>query len=191
MLKSCDDRFPNLEKSKTLRLCTFLDPRYKHHMFLEESTTIEIKKDLCDLLVGVINQKRNEQNPEDLSDNEVEPDQETESTEKKISVWDDVEEIIAKVKPKSNPTSMAIQEIQKYMDDSPISRKKDPLEWWKCHKNIYPHLATVFIRSCGIVATSVPCERMFSKAGYFISDRRTRLTTKKVNELMFLNTNLK
>lgn len=114
MLKSCDDRFPNLEKSKTLRLCTFLDPRYKHHMFLEESTTIEIKKDLCDLLVGVINQKRNEQNPEDLSDSEVEPDQETESTEKKISVWDDVEEIIAKVKPKSNPTSMAIQEVINY-----------------------------------------------------------------------------
>ncbi|KAL0812030.1 hypothetical protein ABMA28_009424 [Loxostege sticticalis] len=33
----------------------------------------------------------------------------------------------------------------------------------------------------------LPCERAFSKAGYMISDRRTRLTTANVKKIMFLN----
>lgn len=41
-----------------------------------------------------------------------------------------------------------------------------------------------------IMATSVPCERIFSKTGLTISDRRTRLLTQKVTQLAYLNVNL-
>lgn len=41
----------------------------------------------------------------------------------------------------------------------------------------------------GIVATSVPFERIFSKTGQIINDRRTRLQPNKVKQLIFLNAN--
>jgi len=40
-----------------------------------------------------------------------------------------------------------------------------------------------------IVATSVPSERVFSKSGQLISERRSRLTSKNVQMIMFLNGN--
>ena len=43
----------------------------------------------------------------------------------------------------------------------------------------------------GIVATSVPSERLFSQAGQVILDRRARITPKNVNMVLFLNSYLK
>lgn len=104
----CDDRFENLKISKTLTLCTLLDPRYKHHIFINENTVITVKNLATDLVTGLIKQKRLEGNPlDDNSDNESE----AVIPEKKVSVWDDVEEIISKVKPKTNALSLAIQEV--------------------------------------------------------------------------------
>lgn len=40
-----------------------------------------------------------------------------------------------------------------------------------------------------IVATSVPSERIFSKSGQIINEKRTRLGHKRVSELVFLNFN--
>ncbi|XP_017476029.1 PREDICTED: zinc finger BED domain-containing protein 4-like [Rhagoletis zephyria] len=41
------------------------------------------------------------------------------------------------------------------------------------------------------LASSVPCERIFSKAGQIVSDRRSRLSEKNTEMLLFLNTNEK
>jgi len=41
-----------------------------------------------------------------------------------------------------------------------------------------------------IPATSVPSERIFSKAGQIVSQRRNRLSPKNVDVLIFLNKNL-
>jgi len=42
-----------------------------------------------------------------------------------------------------------------------------------------------------VVATSVPCERLFSEAGQVISQKRNRLSPDRVNQLLFLNSFLK
>lgn len=42
-----------------------------------------------------------------------------------------------------------------------------------------------------VPATSVPCERIFSKTGQIISERRNRLSHNKVEKIIFLNANLK
>lgn len=114
----------------------------------------------------------------------------SETPARKISIWDDVDETISKAKPVGTPYSQAIQEVQRYYDDAPIPRKDDSLVWWKHHENIYPNLANLVRTRLNMVSTSVPCERMFSKAGAIITERRTRLQTKKVKELMFLNANV-
>lgn len=77
------------------------------------------------------------------------------------------------------------------MEERAIStrRKKDPSEWWSMRKHAYPVLSKIFQENCAMVATSVPCERIFSKTDLIVNDRRTRLKPNKVQELIFLNAN--
>lgn len=103
--------------------------------------------------------------------------------------------IIADKHQKGTALSMAIKEIDDYFKDDILPRlNKDgkincPLDWWKKHQHTYPNLAELFRTKCNILATSVPYERLFSKTGNLISDRRTRLTSRKVEMIMFLNAN--
>lgn len=85
---------------------------------------------------------------------------------------------------------MAVLEVQRYMDDVPLDKKENSLEWWRHLEHVYPNLAVVVRKKCNFVATSVPCERVFSKTGNLLSERRTRLTTSKIKQIMFLNMNL-
>jgi len=41
-----------------------------------------------------------------------------------------------------------------------------------------------------VPATSVPSERVFSKAGQVLTQRRSRLTTSKVEKIIFIQANL-
>lgn len=180
LLQGIDKRFPNLEKSKSFSICSFLDPRIKHLMFEESSTVETTKKHVIELVCGLI-KKNTDHVPE-------EPALDVQQ-QKKLSIWDDVDETISKARPVGTAYSQAVQEVQRYFDDKPIQRKEDPLAWWKDHVKVYPNLATLARTHLAMVATSVPCERMFSKAGIILSDRRTRLQTRKVKELIFLNAN--
>lgn len=45
-------------------------------------------------------------------------------------------------------------------------------------------------KSC-VVGSSVPCEIVFSKAGFAVSERRNRLKLNKINQILFLNHNYK
>lgn len=90
---------------------------------------------------------------------------------------------------KSTPTSEAIIELDRYLNEPIIERKSDPLKWWNDRRMMYPQLFKVMLLRLCVPATSVPCERTFSKAGYTITDRRSRLTVKNTEMLMFLNSN--
>ena len=56
-----------------------------------------------------------------------------------------------------------------------VQVKEDPLMWWKNHKNIYPHLAYLAQKYLNIPATSVHCERVFSKAGHIVNAKRASM----------------
>ncbi|KAL0879296.1 hypothetical protein ABMA27_003075 [Loxostege sticticalis] len=120
------------------------------------------------------------------------------STSKGVSPWSVLNEIMTSERPQRRPgnaLSKAIQEVDLYLEDDmlavhmPDGRWNCPLEWWQNHHQKYPHLSKLFRQYGNIVATSVPCERIFSKAGQLITDRRTRLDHKKVAQVMFLNGN--
>lgn len=89
----------------------------------------------------------------------------------------------------STPTSEAIVELDKYLNEPLLDRKSDPLKWWNDRRRIYPNLFELMLFRLCVPSTSVPCERTFSKAGYMISERRNRLSTKNTETLMFLNSN--
>ncbi len=79
-------------------------------------------------------------------------------------------------------------EISRYVGESPTS--DSPIEWWRNNQARYPLLSQLARRYLIIPATSVPCERVFSTAGYIVSEKRSCLLPENVNKLVFLAENL-
>lgn len=175
------NRFHNWEWSKTLGLCTFLDPRFKLFGFSNPKAGDSIKSFVTELATKEMNRRRSNQVEE--------PDVSNIPATEKFSVWEDFDTVVATSQPRSTPMSGAIVEVQRYLDEPVIPRNEDPLKWWQKFQQIYPLLSEIVRARFSVVATSVPCERIFSKTGLIINDRRTRLTSKKVEQLIFLHEN--
>jgi len=78
-------------------------------------------------------------------------------------------------------------ELKHYLGSPVVSRYTNPLEYWEDSKNTSPNLYSIAIQYCSVIATSVPCERLFSVAGNIKNDNRSRLTGEHLNELIFLS----
>ena len=72
-------------------------------------------------------------------------------------------------------------------DNSRVNQQADVLSYWNDAQKRLPILSVVARKFLGITATSVASERVFSKTGYIVSDRRALLKPSKVQELTFLN----
>ena len=57
---------------------------------------------------------------------------------------------------------------------------------WHDMKSAYPQLAKLALNYLGIVVSSVPAERLFSKAGVTVMQQRSRLNGKMLSKLLFL-----
>ncbi|KAL0868282.1 hypothetical protein ABMA27_007812 [Loxostege sticticalis] len=163
------DRFNMTEQSGTFALTTFMDPRFKLQGFSDQNGATKTRERVRKLVAAFIAQNENSAAPTTVS----------EDTGDDLSPW----------------SSFLTKWSDMYLSDELLPRKDPagklscPLEWWKKHQYVYPNLKKVFVAHCNIVATSVPCERMFSKTGLILNQRRTRLTTGKVEQIMFLNVN--
>lgn len=60
-----------------------------------------------------------------------------------------------------------------------------PLKYWQNYSQ--SPLSKLAKRYLTIIATSVPSERLFSRAGNIITDLRNRLTGEHLQQLLFLN----
>lgn len=107
------------------------------------------------------------------------------------SIWSDFDSEVKNLIQSTNPTAAATVEIDKYLQESLLPRSQNPLKWWKENKNVYPRLFIIMRKRLGIMATSVPCECIFSKSGQFITEKRNRLCSGKFEKMIFLNFNLK
>ncbi|KAL4096990.1 hypothetical protein QTP88_021842 [Uroleucon formosanum] len=189
------DTWKNLEKSRTLCRSTFLDPRFKNIPFLHSTSILETtKEDIIENLTAIIrNEKnqtadRNEQIPPPDNGSEEVQDLQT-FGHQSISIWDTIDRNAAEVQPSGTSTSRAIIEVQRYLEVAILQRNNDPLIWWRENSYNYPYLHILAKRTLCCLGTSVPCERVFSKAGLILNDRRCRLKNDKVKMLLFLNYN--
>ena len=71
------------------------------------------------------------------------------------------------------------------MDSSPTNI----LQWWKANAYKWPNVAKVARSILAIPASSVPSERVFSKAGELLTTKRLGMKPKQVDLLLFLNQN--
>jgi len=68
-------------------------------------------------------------------------------------------------------------------------RVVSPLPWWKFNSAKYPILAERAKRYLALMATSVPCERLFSKAAWIQNKRRCSLSPLLFKQLTFISFN--
>ena len=87
----------------------------------------------------------------------------------------------------TGPVSAIEVEMNLYRETARDNRFEDPMKWRRQHSNVMPKLARLAKRHIGIPATSVPSERVFSKAGKLISARQSRLKKSNV-DILILNT---
>ena len=85
--------------------------------------------------------------------------------------------------------SASEMEVKYYMECRKIDRSSDPLMWWKVNCHALPRLAKLAKKYLSTPATSVPSERIFSKAGELISKKRSNLKKSHVDMIIFLNKN--
>ena len=77
--------------------------------------------------------------------------------------------------------------VKLFLESGRLEREKNPLQWWKQQGHAFPRLSILSRSLLCIPATSVPSERVFSKAGELVSARRANLSKKNVDMLIFLN----
>ena len=101
-------------------------------------------------------------------------------------LWGTLDECIAmnQTRP-STSNSMVI--LRSYLEQGNISRKECPLRWWANNGTTFSSLCHFVKKYMSILATSVPSECIFSKAGEMISLKRNRLKSKNVDMIVFLN----
>jgi len=63
-------------------------------------------------------------------------------------------------------------------------------KYWHEHKFVLTPLSEIALKYLIVPATSVPAERIFSKAGQILSAQRNRLLPKNLDILIFLNKNM-
>ncbi|XP_045477878.1 E3 SUMO-protein ligase ZBED1-like [Harmonia axyridis] len=121
-------------------------------------------------------------------DEEPPPIPQTSSQLTNVNVWAEFEKEIEKEMVR-NPTAASIIEIDKYLNEPLIKRTDDPLQWWNESRLLYPNLYILMKRRLCVPATSVPCERVFSKAGQVINTKRSSLKPEKASQVLFLQQN--
>ena len=176
-------RFLNIESNQLLAASTLLDPRLKKLAFAD---------------VGAADQCARRLMGEMASENtnaEEEPSTATESTGNREDVsrdglWHAFDQQVAQMSCRRTATSDAMVETRQYLQQKNIGRKEDPLSWWQQNSSHFPQLAQLSMKYLCIPSTSVPAERLFSKAGELVSARRNRLKPKHINYFLFLNKNL-
>ncbi|KAK1900426.1 Zinc finger BED domain containing protein 1 [Dissostichus eleginoides] len=104
-------------------------------------------------------------------------------------LWHKLDQTVKLSRKTKNATADATVEVQRYLAEPNIGRLEDPLNYWQTQKHVYPNLHKLAVTFLCTPASSVPCERVFSKAGEVVSKKRNRLSPKTVEKILFLNKN--
>ena len=162
-------------------IAAIMDPRLKSLKFVGDDTikfqTIEKLRDLY-----FDEQLANEFDPLDLTSN-TNIRQSTTTSLSSNSI------ITALFDDDINDDNVEVNEVDAYLSLQ-ISKKCDPLNWWKENSKKFPLLSQIARKYLSIPATSVPSERLFSDAGLHITARRNCLNPELVEQLLFLKRNI-
>ncbi|XP_066586680.1 E3 SUMO-protein ligase ZBED1-like isoform X2 [Prorops nasuta] len=171
LLEQFEQRFNTIENEIILTTCTILDPRFK---------SIHVKNDqACSIAISEIAKNINKRNLDQ------EPVQNNASNiNVKNDFWSYHNDLINKLKSQVSPNEDEIpDELRYYLAQPPIEMISCPITFWKSNNT---SLAEIGKKYLAVIATSVPCERIFSKAGRIMTESRNRLTANHLQQSLFL-----
>jgi len=140
----------NYESNTLLSEATFLDPWFKKYGFQNEKLFQKVKETIISKCKRIVSQIRT------TIDQNVNIPAVVKNIRKENSIWQEFDTGVENVIQSLNPTATIIVEVDKYLQEPPISRTQDPLEWWNINKQIYPTVYIMMKKRLCIQATSVP-----------------------------------
>ena len=78
-------------------------------------------------------------------------------------------------------------ELHSFLRSGLANIERDSIKLWIEMAPTYPRLSKVALKYLCVTATSVPSERLFSKAGNTLTEKRNRLKGQQLSEQLFLN----
>ncbi|XP_058839394.1 E3 SUMO-protein ligase ZBED1-like [Topomyia yanbarensis] len=172
--------FKDIEKVRILATATFLDPRFKKIHFesaLSASSAVffvaEQIKDLANEATSISSDvEKNPTRNESLDD-----------------LWSIHDSLVTEVNRAHVPDSAGgiPVELRLYLNTPLVPRTSDPMLIWKDMRAQFPNLYKVAFKYFCVSATSVPSERLFSKAGQVLTKTRNRLSGPNLDKILFLN----
>ncbi|VVC36953.1 Ribonuclease H-like domain,Zinc finger C2H2-type,HAT, C-terminal dimerisation domain,Zinc finger, BED- [Cinara cedri] len=171
----CSKRLGQIENVSFFAISTILDPRFKKMYFKNSGP---LSKMLTKISEEIKSYQITSESSSDSSQN------------KEYSLWNNDEKIIQQSShSRERATRKEIgypSELNLYLKSAVGRLTDNQLFLWNDMSTVYPILSKVALKYLSTVATSVPSERLFSKAGLIMSQQRSRLTIKKLNMQLFL-----
>lgn len=182
ILKELKKRFTGIELNPLFAVSTVLDPRFGQLHF---SSAISCSKG--------IEQINTLLKSETLRNHEVIEREEsgtaTASKYENDRLWKFHLQLVEEKKTyKTNVLESAgiHPDLKQYLSRETISLDADPIKYLIERKENTPQLASIALKYLSIIATSVPCERVFSVAKNIATPNRNRLSPDRLSRVLFL-----
>lgn len=159
------------------RIATFLHPNYKSLIFC----SLEQKQRTIQDTKQMINQMMDSQSTNLPSSS---------SSSRRTSSSSSTESDSSFLSNFFNRREDNVDEVDTYINVQFISTENiNVFDWWIERKEMFPNLFKLAIKIHSIPASSMQSERTFSRSGMTVSDQRTNLEPRTVEDLMMLNKN--
>jgi len=191
ILESLKSKFNGIESDPIYTNSSIFDPRFKDLVFATKNDA-QVATTVAKAEAVKIAHESEELPDESDNENEINATNYDDETDE---LWDSFD----KQKVKKSKRSKVIDyqsecvelEMRKYLSLPKLDRKDDPIKWWKTvGEKQFPMLFKAAQKYQCMIATSVPSERIFSKAGHIINKKRSALDKNTANYLITLSTNL-
>lgn len=171
-------RFINIEANGIFSISAYLDPRFKKKAFSNPDSITVCRDRIIRQMAVILPDEDQTTGPGNCNKSNATSNRKKDVVSKSSLLWDTFDKSVKDLTSNATEHSTSIVELRSYTDEQMIDRHEDPLEFWQKREPSYPRLTKLAKKFLMIPATSVPCERVFSKAGELITDRRNRLGPK-------------
>lgn len=171
-LKEISERFRQIEHNHILAISSLLDPRFKNIHFMDPEA--------CARAMSFIRRaiKANDSPVSSISHS-------SESENESFDFWSPHKKMAHTRRFRSNEGER--DELGLYLSNQVSALKTDPFQQWEDMKTVFPRLYSLAKKYLIIPGTSVPSERLFSKAGAIVTESRNRLIGSRVDKLLFMS----
>lgn len=168
-LKYFNSKITDFQPTLKHKIATVLNPLFKKLPVVSERERMQVYRKIEDII---------QENPVEISEN---------GTEENIRLLEENVDPFLRTFCSFDYNSneqIQITELDKYLKEPVTSYKQDPTQWWNENRTDFPKLFKLFASISCIPATSASAERVFSKAGLIVTNRRSTILPENVNNLI-------